>query len=86
MSLQVKYKLLKNITILYGALSIPADVWIGFLLGSGNFKTAFLILGVQVILTFADGYAWVWVLEQMAKDKVKFGVKYERKRINSKNK
>ncbi len=80
MSLQVKYKLLKNLTILYGALSIPVDVWIGYLLGSERWNLAIPILGIQIALTFADGYAWVWVLEQMAKDKVKFGRKLARKR------
>ena len=84
MSLQVKYKLLKNLTILYGALTIPLDVWAGSLLATEVYKLALLIIAIQVVLTFIDGMAWVWVLEQMAKDKVGIGIKYERKRHNNK--
>ena len=76
MSLQVKYKLLKNLTILYGALTIPVDVWAGSLLANEVYQLAILIIVIQVVLTFLDGMAWVWVLEQMAKDKVKVGIKY----------
>jgi len=82
MSLQVKYKLLKNLTILYGALTIPLDVWAGSLLATEVYKLALLIIAIQVVLTFIDGMAWV--LEQMAKDKVGIGIKYERKRHNNK--
>ena len=85
MSLQVKYKILKNFTILCGTLTIPVDVYIGFLLGLEKYTLAFTILAIQVTLAVIDGYCWVWVLEQMGKDKVKFGVKNERRRINSKN-
>jgi len=73
MNLRTKYKLLKNLTILYGALTIPLDVWAGSLLANASYKLAILIIGVQVVLTYLDGQAWLWVLEQMAKDKVKFG-------------
>jgi hypothetical protein len=69
MNLQTKYKLLKATTITVGALSIPWGTFIGFCFGEGRYFTGMVSLGLQVVVSLADGYVWFWVLENM-KDKL----------------
>ena len=69
------YKIIKYISIIVGALTIPLDVYIGFLLGTEKYSLAFPLIGVTIIVSVTDSLVWAWVLEQMAKDKVKFGRK-----------
>jgi len=65
MNLQAKYKLLKAITIVIGALSIPWGTFIGFCFGEGRYTTGVVALCLQVAVSLTDGYIWFWVLENM---------------------
>jgi len=67
MSLQTKYNVLKTLTIVIGALSIPWGTFIGFCFGEGRYVTGLVALCVQVTVSVADGYIWFWVLENMKK-------------------
>ena len=69
MNLRTKYRILKATTILIGALSIPWGTFIGFCFGDGRYFIGVVALGVQVLVSLADGYIWFWVLENM-KDKM----------------
>jgi hypothetical protein len=69
MNLRTKYKMLKGMTILLGALSIPWGTYIGFCFGEGRYSTGLVALGVQVAVSLADGYIWFWVMENM-KEKI----------------
>jgi hypothetical protein len=69
MNLRTKYRMLKATTILIGALSIPWGTFIGFCFGDGRYFIGMVALGVQVLVSLADGYIWFWVLENM-KDKM----------------
>jgi hypothetical protein len=65
MNLRTKYKILKATTILIGALSIPWGTFIGYCFGDGRYFIGVVALGVQVLVSLADGYIWFWVLENM---------------------
>jgi hypothetical protein len=65
MSLRTKYRLLKSITILIGALTIPWGTFIGFCFGEGRYSIAVAALTVQVLISLTDGYIWFWVMENM---------------------
>ena len=70
MSLQAKYRMLKTMTIVIGALSIPWGTFIGYCFGEGRYVTGVVALCVQVAVSVIDGYIWFWVLENM-KEKIK---------------
>ena len=65
MNLLTKYRLLKAMTIVIGALGIPWGTFIGFCFGEGRYSTGLVALCVQVLVSVADGYIWFWVLENM---------------------
>ena len=65
MNLHTKYKMLKAMTIVIGALSIPWGTFIGFCFGEGRYSIALVALSVQVAVSLVDGYIWFWVMENM---------------------
>jgi len=65
MNLHTKYKMLKAMTIVIGALSIPWGTFIGFCFGEGRYSIALVALCVQVAVSLVDGYIWFWVMENM---------------------
>ncbi len=65
MNPRVKYAMLKGLTVLLGALSIPWGTFIGFLFGEGRYSIAAVALCLQTAVALADGYIWFWVLENM---------------------
>jgi hypothetical protein len=69
MNLRTKYKMLKGLTIVLGALSIPWGTYIGFCFGEGHYSTGLVALSLQVAVSLADGYIWFWVMENM-KEKI----------------
>jgi hypothetical protein len=69
MNLRTKYKMLKGMTIVLGALSIPWGTFIGFCFGEGRYTIGLVALCAQVAISLADGYIWFWVMENM-KEKI----------------
>jgi hypothetical protein len=69
MNLRAKYRLLKSITILVGALTIPWGTFIGYCFGEGRYSIGAVALCVQVVISLTDAYIWFWVMENM-KDKM----------------
>jgi hypothetical protein len=69
MNLRTKYKMLKALTIVIGALSIPWGTFIGFCFGEGRYSIGLVALCAQVAVSLADGYIWFWVMENM-KEKI----------------
>jgi hypothetical protein len=65
MSLRTKYTVLKAITIVLGALSIPWSTYVGFCFGEGRYSTGVVALCAQTVVSLVDGYIWFWVLENM---------------------
>lgn len=65
MSLRTKYTVLKAITIVLGAMSIPLSTFVGFAFGEGRYFVGIIALSAQTALALADGYIWFWVLENM---------------------
>jgi hypothetical protein len=79
MSLRAKYKMLKSLTILIGAVTIPWGTFIGFCFGEGRYSIGLAALCVQVIVSLTDGYIWFWVMENMKE-------KMEKQLVNSSDK
>lgn len=73
------YNIVKSVSILYGTLTIPLDVYIGYLLGTENFVIAFPLIALTTIIAVLDAYAWSWVLEEMGKEKIVLGLKNGKK-------
>ena len=69
MNLRTKYRMLKAITVVIGALSIPWGTYIGYCFGERQYFTGLVALCAQVVVSLADGYIWFWVLENM-RDKI----------------
>ena len=79
-----KYKIVKYISILVGALTMPLDVYIGFLLGGEKYLIAFILIAVTMLIATIDACLWAWVLEEMGKEKIRLGIKNGK--LTSKNK
>lgn len=73
------YKIVKYVSILVGALTMPLDVYIGFLLGEEKYWLAFPLIGLMMAIAIIDSCMWSWVLEEMGKEKVKLGLKNGKK-------
>ena len=80
-----KYKIMKYVSILVGTLTMPLDVYIGFMLAEEKFLIAFPLIAVIMVIAIIDSCMWSWVLEEMGKEKIKLGIK-NGKKISKKNK
>ena len=65
MNLRTKYIILKAITVVLGAMSIPWSTFVGFCFGEGRYSIGVVALCAQTVVSLADGYIWFWVLENM---------------------
>jgi hypothetical protein len=65
MNLRAKYRLLKSVTILIGALMIPWGTFIGYCFGEGRYTIGLAALCAQVAISLTDGFIWFWVMENM---------------------
>ena len=63
-NLPVLYTVLKIITILLGGLYAPLGVFIGYCLGTKQYRRGFMVLGIQVILSLVDGLIYWYLIEQ----------------------
>ena len=79
MNLRAKYKMLKAMTIVLGALSIPWGTFIGYCFGEGRYFIGLVALCIQVAVSLVDGYVWFWVMENMKE-------KMEKEQLNSSDK
>jgi hypothetical protein len=79
MNLRAKYKMLKAMTIVLGALSIPWGTFIGYCFGEGRYFIGLVALCLQVAVSLVDGYVWFWVMENMKE-------KMEKEQLNSSDK
>ena len=62
---RLRYRVLKQVTIAIGALSIPWSMFTGFSLGEGHISVGLLSLGLQVVVAVVDSNIWFWCLERM---------------------
>lgn len=60
-----RYQLAKMTTVLLGALSIPWGTFTGYCFGEGRYSTGLVSLALQFLVALADGWIWLWVLEQI---------------------
>jgi hypothetical protein len=67
------YELAKEITLLWGQLNYVLDLYIAYLFGSEQFVLAICLLIVDLVLGYIDNHVYLWVLEQMGKQKVAYG-------------
>ena len=69
------YNIAKEVTLLWGQLNYILDLYIAYLFGAEQFALAIILLMVSLVLGYIDNHVYLWVLEQMGKDKIKYGVK-----------
>lgn len=67
------YRIVRIASIVLGDLAYILDLYIAYLLGEGRVGIAFLFVALAITFGLTNNFAWTWVLEQMGKDKVKYG-------------
>jgi len=67
------YIIAREVTILWGQVDAVLDLVVAFLFGSGLFEWAIPLFILDIILSYIDSKVYLWVQEQMGKDKVLYG-------------
>jgi hypothetical protein len=63
--MNLRYKVLKMVTIILGALSIPLSTYVGFCFGVEEYCRGLVLLSLETALAIIDGCIYLWVLEHM---------------------
>jgi hypothetical protein len=74
------YKIVKYVSIVFGHITLPLDFYIALMWDDGKILMAVILFATLIILGIVDNIAWVWCMEEMAKDKVKHGKRTRRKK------
>ena len=65
MSLRVRYRVAKVVTVSLSALSIPLGTYVGFSFGAGRYWEASGVLLLETALVAFDSLLYLWILEQV---------------------
>jgi hypothetical protein len=73
------YKIIKYVSIVFGHITLPLDFYVAIMWDDGRLLMAYILLFTLIVLGIIDNIAWVWIMEEMAKDKVNYGRRGRRK-------